>query len=243
MLWGQFVKFGDEIRIDATLQDLAQRKTTPLKAMAANQAALLTAIAQLAESVQQVACAPDRRHAQRAEVDRVEAVDAVVRSAPAVQRRTAAPARRQTSKRHRALRRRPPKPRIQLRARVFRAWPRRTATSATTREAGQFSRRAIGLSEALPPQEKYLISANHYRIMNDTPKAIEAYENLAKASPNSAISAVRSRAACTSRAARSIRRVSASRKSSSSIPSSSTDCALSAASKSGAATRRVRWNI
>ena len=53
ILWGQFVKFGDEIRIDATLQDLAQRKTTPLKATAPNQAALLTTIAQLAESVQQ----------------------------------------------------------------------------------------------------------------------------------------------------------------------------------------------
>jgi hypothetical protein len=53
-------------------------------------------------------------------------------------------------------------------------------------EAGQFSRRAMSLGEALPPQEKYLISANHYRIMNDTPKAIEAFENLAKASPNSA---------------------------------------------------------
>src|SRR5262249_5000458 len=53
VLWGQYVKFGDEIRIDATLQDLAQRKTTPLKATAPNQAALLTTIAQLAESVQQ----------------------------------------------------------------------------------------------------------------------------------------------------------------------------------------------
>jgi len=53
-------------------------------------------------------------------------------------------------------------------------------------EAGQASRRAMSLGEALPPQEKYLISANHYRIVNDTPKAIEAFENLAKASPNSA---------------------------------------------------------
>src|SRR4030095_16028658 len=42
------------------------------------------------------------------------------------------------------------------------------------------------LGEPLPPEEKYLISANHYRIVNDTPKAIEAFENLAKASPNSA---------------------------------------------------------
>ena len=57
ILWGQYVKFGDEIRIDATLQDLEQQKTTPLKATAANQAALLAAVAQLAGSVQQTLAA------------------------------------------------------------------------------------------------------------------------------------------------------------------------------------------
>ena len=45
----------------------------------------------------------------------------------------------------------------------------------------------MSLSDALPPQEKYLIAANHYRIAGDTEKAIEAYENLVKASPNSAM--------------------------------------------------------
>jgi tetratricopeptide (TPR) repeat protein len=53
-------------------------------------------------------------------------------------------------------------------------------------EAVQNSNRAMSLSDALPPYERYLISANHYRIVNDTAKAIDAYENLAKAAPNSA---------------------------------------------------------
>ena len=43
----------------------------------------------------------------------------------------------------------------------------------------------MSLSEALPAQEKYRIAANHYRIVNDNAKAVEAYENLVKASPNS----------------------------------------------------------
>ena len=51
----------------------------------------------------------------------------------------------------------------------------------------QASRRAMSLADTLPAQEKYLIAANHYRIANDTDKAIEAYENLVKASPSSAI--------------------------------------------------------
>ena len=41
----------------------------------------------------------------------------------------------------------------------------------------------MSLGEDLPPQEKYRIAANHYRIMNDIAKAIESYENLVKASP------------------------------------------------------------
>ncbi|HEX7484730.1 MAG TPA: serine/threonine-protein kinase, partial [Vicinamibacterales bacterium] len=57
ILWGQYVKFGDEIRIDATLQNLEQQKTTPLKATSVNQSALLGAVAQLAQSVQQTLAA------------------------------------------------------------------------------------------------------------------------------------------------------------------------------------------
>jgi tetratricopeptide (TPR) repeat protein len=44
-------------------------------------------------------------------------------------------------------------------------------------------RRAVELSETLPPQERYLIEANNARIMNDTPKAISTYEQLAAANP------------------------------------------------------------
>src|SRR5262249_53160416 len=56
--------------------------------------------------------------------------------------------------------------------------------SGSDAQAAQYSRRAVGLSESLPPQEKYLIAGTHYRITNDTPKAIETYEQLLKVSPN-----------------------------------------------------------
>jgi tetratricopeptide (TPR) repeat protein len=61
------------------------------------------------------------------------------------------------------------------------------ATLGYDTEAGQFSRRAMSLSDALPPQEKYRIAANHYRILNNTQKAIESYEQLAKSSPGDAM--------------------------------------------------------
>ena len=47
-------------------------------------------------------------------------------------------------------------------------------------QAEKASRRAVELSDSSPTQEKYLIEANHARIVNDTPKAIAAYENLVK---------------------------------------------------------------
>jgi eukaryotic-like serine/threonine-protein kinase len=50
-------------------------------------------------------------------------------------------------------------------------------------DAERNSRRAMELSDQLPKAEKYLIQANHWRVMKDPKKAIEAYENLAKTFP------------------------------------------------------------
>jgi tetratricopeptide (TPR) repeat protein len=51
-------------------------------------------------------------------------------------------------------------------------------------EAELVSRKAVELAESLPVREKYEIDASHAQIMKDYPKAIQAYENLAKASPD-----------------------------------------------------------
>ncbi len=69
---------------------------------------------------------------------------------------------------------------------AYSALGRTYASLGYDNEAMQASRRAMSLAEALPAQEKYLIAANHYRIANDTDKAIESYQNLVKTSPNSA---------------------------------------------------------
>jgi TolB-like protein len=52
LLWGQFAKFGDQIQIDATLQDLKQQRSLSLKATAAREEELPRAIEQLADDVQ-----------------------------------------------------------------------------------------------------------------------------------------------------------------------------------------------
>ena len=53
VLWGQYSRFGNAIRIDATLQDLDSGQSVPLNAMAANDASLLTAIGQLTDAVRE----------------------------------------------------------------------------------------------------------------------------------------------------------------------------------------------
>ena len=70
---------------------------------------------------------------------------------------------------------------------AYSALGRTYASLGYDNEAMQASRRAMSLADALPAQEKYLIAANHYRIANDTDKAIESYQNLVKTSPNSAM--------------------------------------------------------
>jgi serine/threonine protein kinase/tetratricopeptide (TPR) repeat protein len=50
-------------------------------------------------------------------------------------------------------------------------------------EAEQFAQKGWGLSENLPPAEKYLITAIRDKIGRNYPEAIRAYENLARASP------------------------------------------------------------
>src|SRR5579864_1294417 len=58
IIWGQYIKLGDQIRIDATLRDLKQQRNFPLKADAANEKELPKALQQLAESVQKVLSLP-----------------------------------------------------------------------------------------------------------------------------------------------------------------------------------------
>jgi eukaryotic-like serine/threonine-protein kinase len=53
-------------------------------------------------------------------------------------------------------------------------------------EAERASQKAIGLSENLPAAEKYLILAKHNGVLKNYPQAIDAYENLVKASPENA---------------------------------------------------------
>ncbi len=181
LVWGQYLKFGSQIRIDATLQDLKRERTAALKAEAPSEKELLRAIDQLAQSIQQnLALSSDilkelRSTSLKPSSQSIEAL----RYYNEGLQLTRQGKHLEAQKKFEASTRQD--------AEFALAYSRLAQTYAALgydNQAETFSRKAVELSEKLPPQEKYLILANHARILNDNPKAIESYENLAKVSPD-----------------------------------------------------------
>jgi tetratricopeptide (TPR) repeat protein len=180
---GEYAKLGEQIRIDATLEDLSQQRSIPLKAEAQSEKQLLESVAQLAQAIQQNLALPSdalkelRSKSFRPSSDSVEALrdynegmqlDRNGNNLEAAKRFEAA---------------------VQQDTGFALAYSQLALTYSILGyddKAEQFSSKASDLAEKLPPQEKYLILANHARITKDNAKAIEAYENLAKASPDDA---------------------------------------------------------
>src|SRR5712692_1360783 len=178
---GQFLKIGDQIRIDATLQDLKRQRTIPVKAEAPNEKELLLAVAQLAQSIQQnLALSPDvlkelRAKALRPSSNSVQALRAYNEGLELARTGNNLGA----AKHFEAATQQDPEFAL--------AYSRLALTYSNLGyddKAEQMSRKAMELSEKLSEAERYLIQADHARILNDTPKAIEAYENLIKVSPD-----------------------------------------------------------
>src|SRR6266853_2917969 len=181
VVWGQFVKVGDQIRIDATLRDLKHQHTMLLKAEAPNEKGLLPAVAQLAQSIQQNLSLPTDVLQEL----RSKSFHPSSNSLPALRNYNEGMElvrqgnHLEAAKRFEAS--------IQADPEFALAYSKLGLTYSNLRnddKAEQFSRKAVDLSDKLPPQERYLIQANYAQVSNDNRKAIESYENLEKVSPD-----------------------------------------------------------
>ncbi|HEY7476264.1 MAG TPA: tetratricopeptide repeat protein, partial [Vicinamibacterales bacterium] len=181
VLWGQYVKFGNEIRIDATLEDLERQQALPLKAQAANQGALMAAIGDLGVSVREnLALSPDI-------VKELEgsSLRPSTASFEALRYYNEGLALGRQGKHSEALKSFEEATKEDSNfALAYSKLAQTYGALGYDNEAERFSRRAVELSEALPPHEKLTIRATHARILNETAQAIEVYETLAKASPD-----------------------------------------------------------
>ena len=180
LVWGSYAKFGDQIRIDATVQDIKRGRTANLSE-STTEKDMLSAIDRLAADIRSN-LALSKSIVQELQG---QSFKPSTNSVPALrdydqglqlERRgdyLGAIKEFQTSTQE--------DPNFAL---ADSELGRTFALLGQDNEAEQASGKAVELSDSLPIQEKYLIQASHYQILRDYPKAIEAYENLAKVWPD-----------------------------------------------------------
>jgi eukaryotic-like serine/threonine-protein kinase len=183
IVYGQYEKFGDQIRINATVYDLKHDRNFEMKADIPSEKDLLKGLDSLAEQVRaNLSSDPDVLKDLKGQPQFV-----LTQSVPALRAYDEGLQLSRASKEQDAAK--------QFEQAVaedpnFALAYSRLALSyhrlGFDDKAEQQSRHAVTLSENLPTQEKYLIEANHAMIMNDTAKAIAAYEKLTKANPDDA---------------------------------------------------------
>jgi eukaryotic-like serine/threonine-protein kinase len=178
---GQFVKVGEQIRLDATIYDSRRSDPVVLKATAANENALLAAVSELSRSIRDNLSLP-----------------------PGVKKEVEAAALRPSSQSVQALRHyteglqltrqgqhaaavRQLEAAVQADQKFALAHARLGLTFMNLgyeREARRASQEAVDLSTSLPESERYLIAGMHARIVKDTATAIDAYGKLLAILPN-----------------------------------------------------------
>jgi len=181
VVWGQYAKYGDQIRIDATLLDLKHNRREPLKIEAASEKEIPKTVDGLAELIRtNLAVSPDVLKELKA-----SSFQPSSKSVPALRDYNQGVQLLRDGKKLEAVKMfqaaTKEDPQFAL------AYSRLAETDSELgydSEAEQTSRKALDLSQQLPLTEKYLIEANHARITKDNKKAIEAYQNLAKISPD-----------------------------------------------------------
>ncbi|HEY4739226.1 MAG TPA: tetratricopeptide repeat protein [Candidatus Acidoferrales bacterium] len=180
---GQYAKFGDQIRIDVTVQDLKRGHSTKLKTEAASDKEILSTVDHLAADIRQ------NLDLSSSAVKELQAQSFKPSS-------TSLPALRDYDQG------------LQLQRQGKNLEAVKMFESSTTEdpnfalaysqlahtyedlgqdnEAEQNSRKAVELSDKLPEVEKYLIAARNDEILNNYPKAIEAYQSIVKVAPDNA---------------------------------------------------------
>ena len=179
IVWGRYTRFGDQIRIDATIQDMKHGHTTPLSESAAENK-ILSAIDLLAGDIRSNLALSSstvkelQGQSFKPSTNSLPAMhdyDDGLQSARLGNFLDAAKKFEAATKED---------PQFAL---AYAELAKTYVSLGQDNDAEHASRKAVELSDQLPSAEKYLIQASHDQIQRDYPKAIEAYENLAKAAP------------------------------------------------------------
>jgi tetratricopeptide (TPR) repeat protein/predicted Ser/Thr protein kinase len=180
VVFGQYARFGDQIRIDATLQDLKNNRTTPLKADAAREKDIPTAFDRLADSIRQnLSLSEDvvkelKVSSYQPTSTSIDAIREYSQGVGLLREGKNLEAEKQFE----AATGQDP-----TFALAFSRLAQSYSNLGYDAEAEQVAQKAVDISQSLPETEKYWIGAIHSQISKNFPAAIKAYEDLAKASP------------------------------------------------------------
>jgi eukaryotic-like serine/threonine-protein kinase len=180
VVWGQFAKFGDQIRIDATLEDIKSDRTVPLKVDVANMKEMPGAIDRLADSIRQKLALPENVIKEL----KASSFQPTSQSVIALRDYNQGIGFQRDGKNLEAVKQfeaaTQQDPSFAL---AFSKLAQTYSSLGYDDQAEQSAKRAEELSQNLPEAERYLIAAIHAQITRNFPQAIKAYENLVKASP------------------------------------------------------------
>jgi len=180
ILVGQYVKVGDQIRIDARLHDVELGTETSLSATAPTESDLLTAVGDLAATVRDnLDLSSDAIRALEAasftpSSQSIEALRFYSEGRQLARQGNYADARARFEAATDA------DPEFAL---AFSQLAQAHANLGFDSEAEQASRTANELADALPDFERYLISARHFSLLGQQDEAIDSYGRLLEAAP------------------------------------------------------------
>jgi serine/threonine protein kinase/Tfp pilus assembly protein PilF len=183
LVWGQYSKDGGQIHISAQLEDLKRHRSIPFQASAANEAAVVGTVTQLAHSIQQnlslsssalkelnaAAFAPSSQSA--------EALKSFNQGQELARQGNYIEAVKQFESATKA------DPNFAL---AFSMLAQTYERLGYGKQAEQSASKSVELSANLAPVEKYLIQATNARIGNNYQNALDAYNKLAALMPNDA---------------------------------------------------------
>ncbi|KAA6460341.1 tetratricopeptide repeat protein [Acidobacteria bacterium AB60] len=183
VVWGQYAKFGDTIRIDATLQDLKNNRTVTLKADVPSEKDIPSAVDRLADSIRQTLELPRdvmkqlKASSFQPTSSSVEALRDYNQGLVLLRDGKNLEAEKQFDAATRA------DPGFAL---AFARLAQSYSTLGYDSEAEQSAQKAVMLSQNLPEAERFQISAIELQVNKHFPEAIKAYENLARVLPDNA---------------------------------------------------------
>jgi eukaryotic-like serine/threonine-protein kinase len=180
---GNYAQLGDRIRIDATIQDLKRGQSVTIKEEASGEKEIFAAVDRLAAQIRENLLQSKsllkelQEHAFKPSTTSVAALREYNQGLQAARdgNNTAAAQNFQAAIKEDG----------QF-ALAYMKLAQAYTDLGQDDDADPAAKKALSLSASLPTQETYLIQASYDRIEKDYPKAIEAYQNLVKVSPDNA---------------------------------------------------------